>query len=117
MGVVRPIHIRLPVPQKPLPMRSSRIVGVGQTAQQQAFNNVADGAPDRPAPPQRGVRRGGSECKSNGSIAQFFSHSAISSLYNRAEGGSADSEPSAYAAAYDGKEVHNVARTLALPMP
>jgi hypothetical protein len=86
MGVVRPIHIRLPVPQKPLPMRSSRIVGVGQTAQQQAFNNVADGAPDRPAPPQRGVRRGGSECKSNGSIAQFFSHSAISSLYNRAEG-------------------------------
>ena len=43
----------LPVPQKLLPMRSSRIVGVGQTAQQQAFNNVVNGTPNSSAPKRR----------------------------------------------------------------
>ena len=53
-GALQPNERRaLPVPQKLLPMRSSRIVGVGQTAQQQAFNNVVKGTPKGWAPKRR----------------------------------------------------------------
>jgi hypothetical protein len=43
----------LPVPQELLSMRSSRIVGVGQTAQQQAFNKIVNGTPNTPTPQRR----------------------------------------------------------------